>query len=201
MKRADRKRARVLRRRVVFRGQVFRVRRDLVMEPAEGGGGVAKGSQQERPVVREIVEHRGSVVVLPVFPDGRILLVRQYRYAVGDFLWELVAGHIEPGETPLAAARRELREETGYRARRFERLSRFYPTPGFVTEKMHLYRATGLRAGEARPEADEALEARAFSRRELGRMIGRGQLCDGKSLVGVLLHFGKRLWAMAFHEA
>lgn len=187
MKRVDRKRARVLHRRVVFRGQVFRVRRDLVVEPGLRGRRAARGSGDGRPVVREVVEHEGSVVVLPVFPDGRILLVRQYRYAVGDFLWELVAGHIEPGESPLAAARRELREETGYRARRFRRLLAFYPTPGFVSEKMHLYCASGLDAGEARPESDEALEARAFSRAELGRMMRRGQLRDGKSLVGILL--------------
>lgn len=187
MKRVDRKRARVLHRRVVFRGQVFRVRRDLVVEPGLRGRRAASGSGDGQPVLREVVEHKGSVVVLPVFPDGRILLVRQYRYTVGAFLWELVAGRIEPGETPLAAARRELREETGYRARRFRRLLAFYPTPGFVTEAMHLYRASGLTVGRAQPESDEALEARAFTRGELVRMIRWGQLRDGKSLVGILL--------------
>ena len=166
---------------VVFRGRVFRVRRAWVEEPALRGGA-------NRPAaMREIVEHSGSVAVLPVFPDGRILLVRQYRHAAGDFLWELVAGHIEPGERPLAAARRELKEETGYQARRFEHLVTFFPTPGFLTEQMHLYRATGLRAGEARPEADEEFEVRAFSRRELERMMHRRKLRDGKTLVGVLL--------------
>lgn len=142
-------------------------------------------------MVREVVEHHGSVVVLPVFPDGRVLLVRQYRYAAGEFLWELVAGHIEPKESPRQAARRELREETGYEARRLERLLSFYPTPGFVSEEMHLYRATGLRAGRARPEADEAFEVRAFTPRALQRMLGRGQLRDAKTLVGVLLQAGR----------
>jgi len=165
---------------VVFRGRIFRVRRDWVEEPALRGG-------PNRPAMREIVEHAGSVVVLPVFPDGRILLVRQYRHAAGDFLWELVAGHIERGERPLAAARRELMEETGYRARRFEHLATFFPTPGFLTEQMHLYRATGLRAGQARPEADEEFEVRAFARRELERMMRQRKLRDGKTLVGVLL--------------
>ena len=171
---------------VVFRGQLFRVRRDWVEEPALHGG-------PHRPAaMREVVEHTGSVVVLPVFPDGRILLVRQYRYAAGDFLWELVAGHIEPDERPLAAARRELREETGYRTRRFEPLVTFFPTPGFLTEQMHLYRATQLRAGRARPEADEEFEVRAFTRRELERMLRQGKLRDGKTLVGVLLELRRR---------
>ncbi len=174
--------------RVLFRGRIFQVRRDRVIEPCLQQARRRRGAA----VVREVVEHQGSVVVLPVLSDGRVLLVRQYRYAVGDFLWELVAGGIEPGESPLQAAQRELREESGYEARRFSRLLTFYPTPGFATEEMHLYRATGLRAGAARPESDEALEARAFTRRELERMIDRGTLRDGKTLVGILL---RRLWS------
>lgn len=187
MKRAWKKRARVRRSRVVFRGRVFRVRRDLVLEPPAPGGRRPGGKGSRRTVVREVVEHGGSVVLLPVLPDGRILLVRQYRHAVGNFLWELVAGHIEPGETPRAAARRELREETGYQARRLRRLFDFYPTPGFVSEKMVLYRASGLRPGRARPESDEALELRAFTRAQLRRMVRRGELRDAKSLVGIFL--------------
>lgn len=192
MRPATRKRALVKRRRVMFRGRIFQVRRDVVLEPALGGRRTHKGTGSDRPVVREIVQHGGSVVVLPVFPDGRILLARQYRYAVGEFLWELVAGHIEPGETPGAAARRELEEETGYRARRFRRLLEFYPTPGFVSERMYLFLATGLLPGKARPEADEALETQAFTRAELERMIRQGQLRDGKSLVGILLQTSRR---------
>ncbi|MGH9862249.1 MAG: NUDIX hydrolase [Candidatus Acidiferrales bacterium] len=177
---------RVKKSRVVFRGRVFRVRRDHVVEPPLPG-------ERRRPaVVREIVEHHGSVVVLPVLADGRVLLVRQYRYAAGEFLWELVAGHIEPEERLLAAARRELQEETGYTARRFELLGSFYPSPGFVSEKMHLYRATRLRPGRARPEADESFEVRAFSRRQLRRMLRRAVLRDAKTLVGVLLELGRR---------
>ncbi|MBI4467049.1 MAG: NUDIX hydrolase [Acidobacteria bacterium] len=171
--------------RVVFRGRVFRVRQDVVEEPALPGS-----RRPQLRAVREIVEHHGSVVVLPVFSDGRVLLVRQYRHAVGDFLWELVAGGIEPGENPRAAAHRELEEETGYRAGRLRRLLNFYPTPGFVSEKMILYRATDLRRGRACPEADESLETRAFTRSQLERMIRRGQLRDAKTLVGVLLGRG-----------
>jgi ADP-ribose pyrophosphatase len=173
-------------RQIVFRGRVFRVRRDWVEEPALRGG-------TSRPTaMREVVEHAGSVVVLPVFPDGRVLLVRQYRHAAGGFLWELVAGHIETGERALAAARRELKEETGYQARQFERLLTFFSTPGFLTEQMHLYRATGLRAGRARPEADEEFEVRAFTRRELERLVRQRKLHDGKTLVGVLLELRRR---------
>jgi len=187
MKKGKRPTGRVRESRVLFRGRVFQVRRDRVVEPClRQAGNPARRRRQA--VVREVVVHRGSVVVLPVFSDGRVLLVRQYRHAVGDFLWELVAGGIEPGESPLEAARRELREESGYEARAFSRLLTFYPTPGFATEKMHLYRATRLRAGAARPESDEALRARAFTRRELERMVRRGTLRDGKTLVGVLLH-------------
>jgi ADP-ribose pyrophosphatase len=177
--------ARVKRSRTVFRGPIFCVRRDLVVEPA------LRGRRANSPVLRDIVEHQGSVVVLPVLPDGRILLVRQYRHATGRFLWELVAGGIDRGETPLNAARRELKEETGYTARRSERIASYFPTPGFLTEEMHLYRATGLRPGRANPEADEALEVRAFSRRELERMMRRGALRDGKTLIGVLLELRK----------
>jgi ADP-ribose pyrophosphatase len=180
-----RQRARVLRSRRVFGGRVFEVYRETVSEPP------LRGRARPRPALREIVRHGGSVVVLPVFPDGRVLLVRQYRHAAGDFLWELVAGHIERGERPGSAARRELQEETGYRARRWQRLAEFFPTPGFLTEKMVLYRASGLRAGRARPEGDEQIEARAFPRAELARLVRRKQLRDGKTLIGVLLELAR----------
>ena len=100
------------------------MQRDTVIEP----GGV----QAER----DIIVHPGSVVVLPIFKDGRILLIRQYRHSVGEFLWELVAGRKEPKESPMAGARRELLEETGYTAKRMRRLMRVVPTPGFVNEWM-----------------------------------------------------------------
>lgn len=187
-RRRVRKKARVLRSRVVYRGGIFRVRQDVVAEPRPGR------QRLGQPVVRDIVEHKGSVVVLPVLSDGRVLLVRQYRHATGGFLWELVAGGIDPGETPRAGAKRELAEETGYLAGRLERLASYFPTPGFLSEVMHVYRATKLRPGQARPEEDEALEVRARSRVELKKLLRRGKLRDGKTILGLLLHWsGSRL--------
>ena len=170
------KRARVIASRTIFQGKVFGVRRDDVVEP----GGVR--------ATRDVVTHRGSVVLLPVFPDGNILLVRQYRHAVGQFLWELVAGRIDKGETSLRAAKRELLEETGYSARRFRKLLELFPTPGFVNERMVIYSAHGLRAGVARPEADEKILARRFSLARLGRMMKAGALRDAKSIAGILYY-------------
>jgi 8-oxo-dGTP pyrophosphatase MutT (NUDIX family) len=109
--------AKIVGSKVVFKGRVFGVRRETVLEP----GGVE--------VTREIVTHPGSVVVLPVFPDGRILMIRQYRHAVRQYLWELVAGSKDHGESFASGARRELHEETGYTARRMRKLLDVFPTP------------------------------------------------------------------------
>lgn len=166
----------VLRTRTMFKGSVFAVRRDVVLEP----NGIR--------ATRDVVTHNGSVVVLPVFPDGRILLVHQYRHSVGEYLWELTAGRIDPGEKPLQAARRELCEETGYRARRFVKLFKAFPTPGFVAEFMIVYAATGLTPGAARPEDDEVITVRAFTVRQLERMMRRGTLRDAKSIAGILFY-------------
>ena len=181
-------RARVRSRRELYRGPWFQVFRDHLTEPPLPGGRRTK----RQVVLREYVRHAGSVVVLPVLDDGRVVLVRQYRHAVGAFLWELVAGHLDPGEKPLAAARRELTEETGYRARRLEKLAEFYSSPGIFSEKMFLYRATGLRPGAPRPEDDEALEVRAFRPAEWRRLIASGRLPDAKTLLGLLLHEARR---------
>lgn len=169
-------RTRVLSSKVIYQGRVFGVRRDRVVEP----GGIR--------VTRDVVTHNGSVVVLPVFSDGSLLLIRQYRHAVGASLWELVAGRVEPGEPPLAAARRELLEETGCTARRFRRLIKVFPTPGFVSEWMVVYLAEGLAQGAARPDDDERIRSRRFSLRRVEQMIRRGRLRDAKSLAAILYY-------------
>jgi ADP-ribose pyrophosphatase len=169
--------AKILRSEIVYKGRVFGVRRDEVLEP----GGVR--------AVREVITHPGSVVVLPVLPDGRILLIRQYRHATRQYLWELVAGRIDSGESVRQAAARELIEETGYRARRFRVFLDMFPTPGFLEERMHILLAEKLTAGEAQPEEDERITAKAFEPATLERMIRQNELRDAKSIAGLLYYF------------
>ena len=168
--------AKILKSKVLYTGKVFRLQRDTVIEP----GGVRAD--------RDIIVHPGSVVVMPVFEDGRVLLVRQYRHTVGDFLWELVAGRKEPDETPGAAARRELLEETGYTARRLRKMLHIIPTPGFVKEWMWIFAAEGLVEGTAQPEEDEKITPRIFTLKQADAMIRSGRLRDAKSIAGLLYY-------------
>lgn len=167
--------ARVVRHERLYTGHVVDLDRDEVEEP----GGV-RGR-------REVVRQRGSVAALPVHEDGRVTLVRQYRYAVDAFVWELPAGRRDPGETPEEGARRELEEEVGLSPRSLEPLATFWTTPGFCSEVMHLFRATSLDAVPARPEADERIESRQFTREEVEAMIRRGEIREGKTLVALLM--------------
>jgi ADP-ribose pyrophosphatase len=166
----------VLSKKVKYEGPVFGVRRDYVIEP----NGVK--------AMRDMVTHPGSVVVLPVFANGRILLIRQFRYVTGMFLWELVAGRKDPGETFLRAAHRELAEETGYTAKRMRKLMDVFPTPGFVTERMVIFLAAGLKEGKARPEEDEKIEQRVFRLSQAEQWIRAGKIRDAKSIAGILYY-------------
>jgi ADP-ribose pyrophosphatase len=143
---------------------------------------------------RAIIQHGGSAVVMPVDEKNRILLVHQYRLPARRYLWELCAGRVDPGETPLKAARRELKEETGYRAKTFEKLAEFYPSPGFLAEKMTIYVATGLTAGEQEQMEDERIEMRWFTPREIDHLIAAGKILDAKTQIGFLrwLRYGKK---------
>jgi ADP-ribose pyrophosphatase len=169
--------ARVLRSKVVFRGPVFYVTSERVREP---GGIVAR---------RDMVRHPGSVVILAVDDSHRplrVLLARQYRYAAGQSLWELPAGRIDRGEAPLAAAKRELLEETGYTARRWKRALFFYSSPGFLDETMAVYLATELVPGQAQPEDDEVISKRLFPLSAAVKMVKSGRIQDGKTIAGAL---------------
>jgi ADP-ribose pyrophosphatase len=133
---------------------------------------------------RAIVHHGGSAVMMAVDARRRILLVRQYRLAARADLWELPAGRLDPGEKPLQAAKRELKEETGYRARRWKKLISFYPSPGFVSEKMTIFLATDLTAGEATPMEDERIQTRWFPAKQVEQMILSNKIQDSKTMIG-----------------
>jgi ADP-ribose pyrophosphatase len=137
-------------------------------------------------IKRVIVQHDGSAVMMPVDERKRVLLVRQYRLPARRFMWELPAGRIDPGETALQAAKRELVEETGFRARKWAKLAEFYPSPGFLAEKMTIYMARDLIQGEPKPMEDERIEAKWFTAREVDRMIQSGKIIDAKTMIGFL---------------
>jgi ADP-ribose pyrophosphatase len=169
--------AQVLQSKIVYKGAAFSVSSDRVREP---NGVVAR---------RDVVRHSGSAVILAVDdsrPDPRILLERQYRYAADAYLWELPAGRVDPGEKPLAGAKRELLEETGYRAAKWTKALFFYPSPGFLDETMTVYLARGLRAGDAQPEEDERIECQLMPLSRALEMVRSGEICDGKTIAFVL---------------
>lgn len=168
--------ARVLRSETVYEGLVFGVRRDRVVEP------------QGVEVTREIVTHPGSVVVLPVFPEERILLIRQYRHAAEQYLWELVAGRRDGDESFARSAERELEEETGYRAKKLSQIMDIFPSPGFVAEHMVVFVAEGLTKGRARPENDERIAQRIVTLGDAEKWIRAGTLRDAKSVAGILFY-------------
>lgn len=173
--------AKVLSSKIVYSGKVFSISQDEVEEP----GGVQ--------ATRDVVRHNGSAVILAVDTaahpaDPGILLIRQYRYAAAQFLLELPAGRIDPGEKLLPASKRELLEETGYTAKKWSKLVTYYASPGFVSEAMNIMLAEDLTLGEATPEEDERIELRMTPLSEVMAMIQAGKILDGKTLVGVMLY-------------
>lgn len=144
-----------------------------------------KTSGGSRP--REIVRHPGAVVVLPLLDDGRVCLIRNYRISVNQTLIELPAGTLEPGEEPRQNAERELMEETGYRAAKFQKLHAFYLSPGILDERMHLFLATGLTEGETAREAGEEIDNLVVPWDEAIQMAVDGRIQDAKSIVGLML--------------
>ena len=177
--------AQVLKSTEVYRGKVFWVTQDDVIEP----GDVTAS--------RDVVRHNGSVVILAVDTatnrdDPGILLIRQYRHAANKFLFELPAGRIEPGEKLIPAAKRELIEETGYRAKRWSKHVTYYASPGFVSEAMNILFAEDLVLGEATPEEDERIEIHMTPLSEVMHLIHEGRIEDGKTMIGVLLYASLR---------
>jgi ADP-ribose diphosphatase len=164
-------------RTVPFRGRIFRVEQDRVR--------LSNG----RDVTLDIVRHRGSVVLVPQPTRNEVILIRQYRYAISRWVWELPAGTLDPGEAPRSAARRECAEEIGLVPARLERLGRFYPTPGFCDEVMIFFRCTGLRVPRKPPalDPDEQIEPRTFSISSVRRLIARGEVVDMKTIAGMAL--------------
>jgi ADP-ribose pyrophosphatase len=174
-------RATVVSSEVVYTGPLFRVLHDKIVEPG--------GYRNERDVIR----HNGSVVILALDTSKNkknpwVVMERQYRHAANQFLWELPAGKIEPGEDPLDGAKRELAEETGYRAKKWKPLVEYYASPGFLGEAFKVFVAEGLEAGDASPEEDEKIELRLVKLSEMIEMIERGAILDGKTLCSVLLY-------------
>jgi len=171
----------VLSSETVFSGPLFRVTRDKLIEP---GG---------KEAMRDVVRHNGSAVVLAVDnskskKDPWIVMERQYRHAANRFMWEVPAGKLEPGEDPLEGAKRELEEETGYRAKKWTELVEYFASPGFLGESMKVFLAEGLLPGDARPEDDELIEMRLVKLSELLKTIEKGGIIDGKTLSSVLLY-------------
>jgi len=179
------RKAKLISSKLSYKGKVFNVYTDTVIEPG--------GHRNTRDVIR----HSGSVVILAVDEakdpaDPIVILERQYRHAAGQFLIELPAGRRDPGEPPLAAAKREMIEETGYRAKKWTMMLRYFASPGFLGEWMQIYLARDIREGEARPELDEHIEVLRVPLSEAMKMVAGGKIHDGKTLIALSLYDNAR---------
>ena len=175
-----------LQRDVLYHGRVF----DLIVDQVEYPSG--------NKSVREIAHHPGGAVVVPVLDDGRVVLVRQLRYPLGKRILELPAGKLSPGEDPMAAAGRELEEETGWVAGKLEKLTSIYTTPGFCDEELHIYLATDLKetsTGHKREEGEFSMTVEMVSLQEAVGMIEQGELQDSKTIIGLLM-----VWNRLHHK-
>jgi ADP-ribose pyrophosphatase len=151
-----------------------------------------------RELELEMIRHPGAAAIVPLLSDPDadepfVLLLRQYRYAAGGFIWEVPAGVLEPDEEPVTCARRELREETGAETDHMEYLTTILTTPGFTDERIHLFLATGIRPGRAAPNDDEVIRTEAVPMRQALEMIRDGEITDGKTVVALLYVAGYRL--------
>ena len=161
--------------KVVAEGRVIKVRVDVIETP------------DGQRVKRDIVEHRGAVAMVPIDAEGRVILVRQYRHAAGKWLLEIPAGTLDPGEDPLEAAQRELREETGFAAGRIDRIGGCYAAPGYSSEYLYLYLARDLTEDPLEGDVDEEIELEPVPLTEVRKLIASGEIEDAKSLAALLL--------------
>ncbi|MQF69646.1 NUDIX hydrolase [SAR202 cluster bacterium AD-804-J14_MRT_500m] len=145
-----------------------------------------------KTTTREIVEHGDCICVVPMDESGNVILVRQYRKAIERYMLEVPAGGIDPEETPDAAAHRELLEETGYRANRMELVAFFWTTPGYCTEGMYAFLATGIKSGHNQPEDDESIEVTQAHISMIPTLVSRGEIQDAKSIASLMLVIGKQ---------
>jgi ADP-ribose pyrophosphatase len=166
--------------REIFRGRVIRlVNRDLLLPNG-------------RRTTFSIVEHPGAVAIVPVHANGDVVLLRQFRPSIGEEIYEIPAGTIEKGEAPLATAKREIIEETGFKARQWSKIAEFYTAPGFCTELMHVYVAKGLSPAVADGDADEVLRPVRFSLDQALKLVRTRKIRDAKSIAGLLIYHGRR---------
>ena len=163
-------REKVLSSSMLYSGRAVKLRLDRIRLPSG------------RETSRETIEHPGSVGILPLLTRNRVLLLRQYRHAIGDTIWEIPAGTMEPGETPKECAGRELEEETGYIAKSLKPFFDCYAAPGYSMELMHLFLARGLKPTEQRPEEDEIISVEPVGGEEAFHMIRSGQIRDAKTI-------------------
>jgi ADP-ribose pyrophosphatase len=171
---------RVEREREIYRGPVIR----LVVKDLRLPNG--------RRTTFSIIEHPGAVAIVPVFDNGDVMLIRQFRPSINLEIYEIPAGTLEDGEKPLQTARREIVEETGYRARRWSKVGEFYTAPGFCNERIHVYAAQGLEPARADGDADEMIRPARVPLRRAIEMIRKGKIRDAKSIAGLLLYHGRR---------
>jgi len=187
-KKSAARKAKLISSKLSYKGKVFNVYTDTVIEPG--------GHRNTRDVIR----HSGSVVILAVDESAKtgnpadpiVIMERQYRHAAGQFLIELPAGRRDPGEAPLAAAKREMIEETGYRAKHWKMMLRYFASPGFLGEWMQIYLARDIRPGAAAPELDEQIEILRVPLSEAMKMVAGGKIHDGKTLIALSLYDAAR---------
>jgi ADP-ribose pyrophosphatase len=160
-------------RQTIWKGTAFQFDREEILLP------------NGRKTVAGLIRHPGSAAIVPVLQDGSVVLIHQFRYGVKDFLWEIPAGTMDPGEDPLACAKRELQEESGYAAHRLEKLGELWVAPGYSSERIHLFLATHLTLMESHPDEDECLTVHTFPFSRALEMVERDEIREAMTIVAL----------------